>query len=111
MIQRIKMNRNILLQTCLDNTRWELQSQIETIFQFAEDDDLIKLWDIVEGGKPTNLIFIEIDFIVSKLRYFGKLDKNFKTDFGFTLDLIPELVAKWRNEKLNNLGISQSESF
>lgn len=88
-----------------DITRDELQEELETIFESATDEDLERLEFLVEGGSSENIILTEIDFIVSKLKYFKRLPEGFTGSFGIDLELIPELVSKWRDRKLRDLDI------
>lgn len=102
--------------------RDDLHSQLQVIINHSTEEDLEGLIDLItKKGKlklntrdgrissedsSDNLfdkVCIEIDFLTSKLRYFQKLPKEFKTDFGIEFELIPDLISKWRDEKLSGL--------
>lgn len=94
-----------LFRTVSEITREELHGELETIFECSTDEDLERLEVLVKKRSSENLLLIECDFIASKLKYFGKFPEGFTTSFGIDLELIPELVSKWRDTKLGNLGI------
>jgi hypothetical protein len=53
-------------------------------------------------SKPAGQTFyMELDFTKSRLVYFGKMKAD--GEFGISFDLIPDMVERWREEKLNSL--------
>lgn len=108
--------------------RDDLHSQLQVIINHSTKEDLEGLIDLItkkgklkintsDGSSEDSMdnlltsptfsmvtkVCIEIDFLTSKLRYFQKLPKEFKTDFGIEFELIPDLVATWRDQKLEGL--------
>ena len=45
---------------------------------------------------------MELDFLAAKLKYFKRLNTD-EMSFGIDFELIPELIAKWRDEKIDNI--------
>lgn len=122
--------KNELISILKNMIRVDLHSQLQVIINHSTKEDLEGLIDLItKKGKlklntsdgrissedsmdnlltsPTfsmiTKVCIEIDFLTSKLRYFQKLPKEFKTDFGIEFELIPDLVATWREQKLEGL--------
>lgn len=94
-----------LFREVKQHTREDLVSDLEVVFQVANETELNNLQQIIDEEREINLIFIELDFICSKLNYFGKFPEGFTCSFGIDLELIPDLHQKWRDEKLNGLGL------
>lgn len=87
--------------------REDLHSQVDQIISLSDKKDLSKIESLINSNINSinyigNNVCIELDFLASKLKYLKKVS-NEEIRFGIELDLIPELVAKWRDEKLNKL--------
>lgn len=82
----------------VEGARKDTHSEIFTILKHCTDVDIQRLIDAGVDNK-----FIELDFIKSRLVYFGILKQNPGDSFGIALDMIPDVVAKWRDEKINIL--------
>lgn len=86
--------------------RDDLHSEVEQIILLSNKRDLIKIEQILQVKKIDSFVIskvcIELDFLSSKLKYLKKLDNN-SGSFGIDLEMIPDLVAEWRNEKINDI--------
>jgi len=49
-----------------------------------------------------NLLCLELDFLKSKLEYFGKIPKV-ESEIGIAKEYIVDLIGKWRDEKLDGI--------
>ena len=85
--------------------RKDLHDEVELIINLSSKKDLEKLEQLSSHKKYDATIIsnicIELDFLASKLKYFKKIDTG-EMGFGLEFDLIPELIAKWRDEKIDN---------
>ena len=97
--------RTGILEKLAVDTRPEFLRDIEVIIGLASDEELEKLEILLGGNYSPNLIYIELDFIATRLAYFCKFPEGHKTSFGMDFRDVPELIAKWRDEKLGGLGI------
>ena len=86
--------------------RDDLHSEVEQIILLSNKRDLIKIEQILREKKLDSFVIskvcIELDFLSSKLKYLKKLDLN-NGSFGIDLEMIPDLVAEWRDEKINDI--------
>lgn len=86
--------------------RDDLHSEVEQIILLSNKRDLIKIEQILREKKLDSFVIskvcIELDFLSSKLKYLKKLDNN-NGSFGIDLEMIPDLVAEWRDEKINDI--------
>ena len=86
--------------------RDDLHSEVEQIILLSNKRDLIKIEQILQVKKIDSFVIskvcIELDFLSSKLKYLKKLDLN-NGSFGIDLEMIPDLVAEWRDEKINDI--------
>lgn len=86
--------------------RDDLHSEVEQIILLSNKRDLIKIEQILQVKKIDSFVIskvcIELDFLSSKLKYLKKLDPK-NGSFGIDLEMIPELVAEWRDEKINDI--------
>lgn len=86
--------------------RDDLHSEVEQIILLSNKRDLIKIEQILQVKKIDSFVIskvcIELDFLSSKLKYLKKLDNN-SGSFGIDLEMIPDLVAEWRDEKINDI--------
>ena len=94
-----------LFREVKQHTREDLVLDLEVVFQVATETELGKLQQIIDQEREINLIFIELDFICAKLKYFKRFPEGFTTSFGIDLELIPNLLQQWRDEKLKGLDI------
>lgn len=85
--------------------RKDLHEEVELIISLSNKSDLSNLEKLTKTKKydstTISSICIELDFLATKLKYFKKLDKDLS--FGLEFDLVPELIAKWRDEKIDNI--------
>lgn len=102
-----------LISSVKQCVRDDLYSEVEQIILLSNKRDLIKIEQIVHLYRQSfrdkkldsfviSKVCIELDFLSAKLKYFKKLD-NKSGSFGIDLEMIPELVAEWRNEKINDI--------
>jgi hypothetical protein len=86
--------------------REDLHGQVESIITLSDKKDLNKIEHLLKskiyGANVISNVCIELDFLASKLKYFKKLDIE-EMSFGVDFEMIPELIAKWRDEKLDNI--------
>ena len=95
-----------LIDKTVVHIRKDLHEEVEKIILLSEKQDLNKLEQLTKKPKfdstAVSSVCIELDFLASKLKYFGKLNTS-ELRFGINIDLIPELIAKWRDEKINKI--------
>lgn len=86
--------------------RDDLHSQVEQIISLSEKKDLVRMENLLKnksyGATIVSKVCMELDFLAAKLKYFKKLNTD-EMSFGIDFELIPELIAKWRDEKLNKI--------
>ena len=95
-----------LISSVKQCVRDDLHSEVEQIILLSNKRDLIKIEQILREKKIDSFVIskvcIELDFLSSKLKYLKKLDLN-NGSFGIDLEMIPDLVAEWRDEKINDI--------
>lgn len=110
----LKMDKTELIEKLKNMIREDLHNQLEVIIHHSLDEELSEIIGMVNSKSKNNKlargdynlfnkVCIEIDFLVARLKYFGRLPQGFETEFGVDSKLIPDLISKWRDEKLNGL--------
>ncbi len=106
------MDKKQIIDYCKPYIRSELHEELETIITCAVPKDLEYILEVFERiydgnkvgyEKRGRAICVALDFLTSRLQYFKRLPPDFKTSFGMEPELIPDTIAEWRNEKLNDL--------
>lgn len=106
------LTKNEILIQCYPYVRSQLYSELEILINHSLDEDLKyirevlnRVYDATTSGneKRAWAICVAIDFLSSRLQYFGRLPEDFKTDFGIDLEILPETIAEWRDEKITKL--------
>ena len=110
--------KEVIYEITKNHVRSNLHAQLKYIIDSVPLSFLIELDKILCSKRGSNIVCSEIDFIATKGRYFGYLEQSKLTllnklnessdseiSFGIDFDDIPDLIAKWREEKLNNLGV------
>lgn len=112
------INRVILYNIVKKHVIRNFHSQLEYIINSVPLEYLKTLDKLLSNKSTSNIICTELDFIATKGRYFGyiQLDKlkyeynflysrglNFNIAFGMDFNDVPELIEKWRDEKLNKV--------
>lgn len=101
--------REVLYDVTKKHVIKEFHPQLEYIINSVPLDYLEELDKLLSNKRTSNIICIELDFIATKVRYFGyiQLDKlmyshglNFNIAFGMDFNDVPELIEKWRDDKL-----------
>jgi hypothetical protein len=95
-----------IIENCKKIVRKELNDEVESLIRYAPEVELEKIFSLISRNIHNinnNIICIELDFLATRLKYFGYLQDDFITTFGFNLDDVPDLLGEWREEKLNNL--------
>ena len=86
--------------------RDDLHDQVDQIITLSDKKDLERLENLLKnksyGANTVSKVCMELDFLAAKLKYFKGLNTD-EMSFGIDSELIPELIAKWRDEKLNNI--------
>jgi hypothetical protein len=94
-----------LIELTNRHIRKDLHDEVELIITLSNKSDLSNLEKLTKEKKydstTISSICIELDFLATKLKYFKKLDGD--TSFGLEFDLVPDLIAKWRDEKIDNI--------
>lgn len=118
----MEYTREILTNLVIDILRDDLKEEAQSILNACLDSEFNRLreyahkyLDKVENKKGVikvqaetrvssfgNIACMELDFLKTRLEYFGRLQKVEST-LGISKEMIPDLIAKWREEKLNNL--------
>ena len=75
--------------------------------EFLKDLDTV-----LSEKRSSNIVCLELDMVATKGRYFGYLElsklaygPDFNISFGMDFNDIPDLIARWRDEKINHLGL------
>lgn len=102
------MNKELIYQESEKHIREDLRDSLRYIidsvpFEFLENLGVIVLE--IQSGLSLHKMFVELDFIVTKGRYFGYLELDKVGEFGLDYSDVPDLISKWRDEKINSLGI------
>lgn len=84
---------NRIIDTCTD-------VDFESFIEYA--DKYLNSTKKEDNRRFDNIACLELDMLKSKLEYFGRL-KKCESAIGFDMEIMPELIAKWRQEKLNTL--------
>lgn len=88
--------------------RKDLLIEALSIIEACTEKDLIGIGEHANrliGKSETsfgNILCMELDFLKSKLEYLGRIPK-IESEIGIDIVLIPEMIGKWRDEKLDNL--------
>lgn len=120
----MEYTREILTSLIIDFIRDDLKEEALSIMEACNDDEFDRLremaykyLDDVPGKYEKklkvqsvqtrrvsfgNIACMELDFLKTRLEYFGRIPKVEST-IGLSKEMIPDLIAKWREEKLNNL--------
>jgi hypothetical protein len=88
--------------------RKDLLIEALSIIEACTDKDLVSIKmnanRLLESNETSfgNILCMELDLLKSKLEYLGRIPKV-KSEIGWDPEFIPELIGKWRDEKLGNL--------
>lgn len=113
----MKWTKELLKPIILNIIRSDLRHEAKIILDAGNDTDFESLIEYADRflGSPDGLntnrkeysrfdmiACMEVDLLKSKLEYFGRLKKR-KSELGFDEEITPELIQRWRQEKLNTL--------
>jgi hypothetical protein len=99
----LKEEAQSILNACLDNDFDRLREYAHKYLDKVEDKKgMIKVQAETRRTTFGNIACMELDFLKTRLEYFGRLPKVEST-LGISKEMIPDLIARWRDEKLNNL--------
>lgn len=106
------MTKEVIYEVCKKHVNSNFYTQLKYIIYSVPVEFLKDLDTVLSEKRSSNIVCLELDMIATKGRYFGYLElsklaygPDFNISFGMDFNDIPDLIARWRDEKINHLGL------
>lgn len=106
------MTKEVIYEVCKKHVNSNFYTQLKYIIYSVPVEFLKDLDTVLSEKRSSNIVCLELDMVATKGRYFGYLElsklaygPDFNISFGMDFNDIPDLIARWRDEKINHLGL------